>query len=84
MYLRTLEDFRLMIEFFRQHGIEPSVSVGLDDTQWVDFMRLAQEWKREEEEWGRVPPEPETEEEKKRAENEAREEYKKILFHSSG
>lgn len=90
--MKTLHDFRLVNRFLDAHGVESTVAVvAVPDAAWSDLVLLAQEWQSEvdheiaqqEAEIEGLSPE-EIAAHEARAEQERKQEYEAILFHSSG
>ena len=90
--MKNLKDFRVVREFLSAQGIEPTIAmVAVRDPEWHDLVILAQQWKQEIEEvvaekearLAAMTPN-EREQAQQEAEEEARLERERVLFHSCG
>jgi arsenate reductase-like glutaredoxin family protein len=90
--MKKLDDFRLVRNFLSAQGIEPTIAmVAVRDPEWLDLVILAQQWRQEIEEAAeeeKAKLDAMTPEEKDQAlaeaEEEARMEREKVMFHSCG
>jgi cytochrome c oxidase assembly factor CtaG len=90
--VKKLDDFRLVRNFLSAQGIEPTIAmVAVRDPEWLDLVILAHEWQEEADQaeaerkakLDAMTPE-EKDQMEAEAEEEARMEKEKILFHSCG
>ena len=90
--MKKLEDFRLVKDFISSQGIEFTIAcVAVDEKAWDDLVFLAREWKREideivaekEAKLAAMTPD-ERDQAQQEAEEEARMERERVLFHSCG
>ena len=90
--MKKLDDFRLVKDFISSQGIEFTIAcVAVDEKAWDDLVFLAREWKREideivaekEAKLAAMTPD-EIEQMETEAEEEAKLEKERVLFHSSG
>ena len=90
--MKKITVFRLVREFLSAQRIEPTIAmVAVRDPEWLDLVILAQEWKREldeaaEEQEAKLKAMTPQEKDQAlaEAEEEARMEREKVLFHSCG
>lgn len=85
--MMNLDDFKLVVMFFRTHGIDPTPLISMNDYQrnyWID---CAQQWEKQEKAWRDEIdnlPEEEQEELLKARKEQAHRDYLALLYHSSG
>jgi len=82
-----LDDFRLLISFFRSHGLDPSLVIPhLHRNEKDEYLAMAEDWQKEEEAFKnqQVRDIPETEEDKRARLELDKQEYEDLLMHSAG